>query len=160
HAPPRHEPVQLGADRLNGARGPLGIDVGEDDGDTESPHEERREPRRHPPGADDPHALDAPWLGPTGRRLPREAPLDDVERVERRLRLGPGEQLGGGILLRAGSLLEAPPRPPFDQLKRPVGRGRLAVHRVVDPCAGAPPPPPPAPAAAGARARALSLPPP
>ena len=62
---------RIGLDRLS-AR--AGLDVGEHDRNLEPAEEERRELRRHQPGADDADALDPPRLGvgqPAGRLMRR-----------------------------------------------------------------------------------------
>ena len=131
--PAGNEPVELAADRLDCAGRPLGVDVGEDDRDPEPAHEQRRELRRHQPCADDPDPLDPPRLGVGDGRRPCEPALHDVEGIERRLRLGPGKQLGDRVLLRSVPLLETPRGSALDQLERSVRRWSLAVHGIVDP---------------------------
>ena len=124
---------ELAADRLDRRRRPLGVDVRQHDGHLEPAEEERRELGRHEPRADDSDAPDPPGLGLGQPREAAEPPLDDVERVDRRLRLVAREELRERVLLGGVALLEAPARRALDQLERPVGRGRLAVDRVVDP---------------------------
>ena len=57
-----------------------------------------------------------------------DAPLDDVERVDRGLRLGPGQQLGERVLLRARS----PPRGP--RRRRPRSGRARGTARAPAPC--------------------------
>ena len=74
-------------------------------------------------------------LGLAGRIL--RAPLHEVERVEGRLRLAAGQQVGDGLLLRAVALLERPAgERALDQVERAVGGGRRAVHLPVEPRPG------------------------
>ena len=128
----RREPRELLADRLDRLRRTPRVDVGEHDRNLELAEKERRELRRHQPGADDADALDPPRLGLGEPRRALEAPLDDVERVDRGLGLVPRQELGERVLLGRVALLEAPAGGALDQLERPVRRGRLAVDDVVD----------------------------
>src|SRR5580765_5575755 len=63
--------------------------------------------------------------------LPR-ALLDELERVDRRLRLRAGEQLADGLLLAGVTLLDRRALRPFDQVECRVRSGSRTVHRVVD----------------------------
>ena len=128
----RDEARQLALDRLDRSLDPLGIDVGQHDGHLEAAEEEGRELRGHQAGADDADALDPPRRRLRDPRGPLDPPLDHVEGVDRRLRLGAGQQLGERLGLGGIALLERPRRRALDQLERPVGRGRLSVDGVVD----------------------------
>ncbi len=128
----RDQAGELAVDRGDGLLGTLGVDVREHDRDLEAAEEQRRELGRHQPRADDADALDPPRrrLGEADRAL--DPPLDDVERVDRRLRLGAREELGERLGLRGVALRERPRGRALDQLERLVRRGRLAVDGVVD----------------------------
>jgi len=68
-----------------------------------------------------------------GRWTPGTAscpPLDEVEGVERRLRLRREEEVGERLLLGPVTLLEAPARSAFDQFRNP------AIGPRWDQCAG------------------------
>ena len=134
----RDEAGQLAPDRLDRPLDPLGVDVGQHDGHLEAAEEERRELGCHQAGADDADALDPPRRRLRDPRGPLDPPLDHVEGVDRRLRLGTRQQLGQRLGLGGIALLERPRRRALDQLERPVRRGRLAVDGVVDPGARLP----------------------
>ncbi len=112
------------------------VDVRQHDGDLEAAEEERRQLRRHQAGADDADARDAPRLRVRNADASLGAALDEVERVDRRLRLRPGKEVGERVLLRPVALLERPGGGAFDQVERPVRGGSGAVDGVVDPGAG------------------------
>ena len=61
------------------------------------------------------------------------APLDEIERVDGRLGLRAGEELGESVLLGAIALLERPLSGAFDEVERAIGRGRRAVQLAVEP---------------------------
>ncbi len=124
--------LQLGADRLDGAIDDLLLQVTDDERHAEALEEERRELRRHQPGPDDPDLLHVTGLsvGQAGPAL--GTALDEVVRVQRRLRLAAEQQVGDRLLLGAVPLLDRPARRPFDQVERAVGSGSGAVDRVVE----------------------------
>ena len=123
---------QVVADRLERAVDDLLLQVAEDDRNTEPPEEERRELGRHQACACDPHLLHVARLGRGTSGTASCPPLDEVERVEGRLRLRREEQVGERLLLGPVALLEAPARSAFDQVESSVGSGGRAVHHVVE----------------------------
>ena len=108
------------------------IDVAQHDRHLEPADEQRRELRRHQPGADDADLLHLPrrHVGQAGALL--RPPLDDGERVRGRLRLRADEQLPHRRLLGGVALLDRQLLRGCDQLERDVRRPRRAVHRVLD----------------------------
>ena len=108
------------------------LEVAQDDRHLEPAQEERRELRRHQPGADDADLLHPARLHVGQLRRLLRAPLDDRERVRRRLRLRADEQLGHRVLLGRVALLDRPVLRARDQVERDVRRARRAVHGVVD----------------------------
>ncbi len=110
--------------------------VAEDDRDLEPAEHEQRELPRHQPGADDADALHAARLGLGDPDSPLRAPLDEVERVDRGLRGGAGQELRERVLLGAVALFERPRRRAFDQVERAVRRGSRSVHLAVETRAG------------------------
>ena len=106
-------------------------------GTREPAQEKRRELRGHQPGARDPDLRHGARLGGRATGTAPGAPLDEVERVERGLRLRREEQVGERLLLGPVALLDAPRLGAFDQVERPVGRRRRAVQGVVELAAGA-----------------------
>ena len=83
--------LEIGADRRNGLFDAGGVDVADHQRNLETPQEQRRELRGHQPGADDTDLLDAAWLRVWDPDALLHAPLDEVEGVDARLRLGAGE---------------------------------------------------------------------
>ena len=75
------------ADRLERAVDDLLLEVAQDDRHAEPAQEERRELRRHQPGAGDADLGHLARLGGGAAGSATRAALDEVERVERRLRL-------------------------------------------------------------------------
>ena len=107
-------------------------EVAEHDRDLEPSQEEERELPRHEPRADDADPLHAPRLGVRHAHASLRAALHEVERVDGRLGLGPWEELRERVLLGAIALLERPGGGALDEVERPVGRGRRAVHLSVE----------------------------
>ena len=85
-------------------------EVAEHDRHFEPPQEEERELPRHEPRADDADPLHAPRLGVGHAHASLRAALDEVERVDGGLGLGPWEELRERVLLGAIALLERPGR--------------------------------------------------
>ena len=107
------------------------VEVAEHDRHLEAAEEERRQLARHQPCADDADLAHGPRLG-AELRLALRAPLDEVEGVDRRLRLVSGQQLCDRLLLLAVALLDRPRRGALDQVERAIRGGGGAVHGVVD----------------------------
>ena len=101
-------------------------------GSAQPAQEQRRELRGHEPGAGDPDLRHRARLGGRATGASAGTPLDEVERVERRLRLRREEQVGERLLLGPVALLDAPGLGAFDQVERPVRRRRRAVQGVVE----------------------------
>ena len=120
------------ADRLQRVVDDLLLEIAKHHGHAEPPEEKRRELRRHQPGAGDADLVHLARLGrrPTGSAA--RAALDEVERVQRRLRLGREEEVGESLLLGPVALLEAPARGAFDEVERSVRRRCGSVERVVE----------------------------
>ena len=98
----------------------------------EAVQEEQPELPGHQSRADDADLRDPRRLGFElgGRTL--HATLDDVESVDRRLRLGAGKELGERVLLGEVALLERPGGGAFDEVEGAMRGGRGAVNLVVD----------------------------
>src|SRR5207253_2354067 len=95
---------ELGLDALARVGQRVLTEVAQGDRDLEPPEHERRELGGHQAGADDPDLADGPRVG--GRFAGRVLgpALDQVEGVERGLRLAAGEQLADRLFLRAVAL--------------------------------------------------------
>ena len=128
---------ELVADRLERAVDDRLVEVAQDDRDAEPAQKEGRELRGHEPGARDPDLCHGARLGGWAAGSAAGAPLDEVERVERRFRLRREEQVGERFLLGPVALLDRPRLGAFDQVERPVGRRRRAVQGVVELAPGA-----------------------
>ena len=76
-------------------------------------------------------------LGVGHAHLPLRAPLHEIERVERGLRLAAEDQVGDRLFLLAVALFDRPARRSLDQVERAVRRDRCAVDGVVELRAGA-----------------------
>ena len=124
--------LELRFDAGDGAVDDLLVQVADRDRHLEPAQEERRQLRRHQPGADDADLLHRARLGVRPADVLLGAPLDEVEGVERGLRLSARQQLGDRVLFGRVALVEAPAgRGALDQVERGVGAGRGAVERVV-----------------------------
>ncbi len=112
-------------------------DVADDDGHLESAEEEQRDLARHQPASDDPDPADVERRRVRPRRMTLRPLLDEVERVDGRLRLCSWQELADRLLLPAIAVLERPLLRALDEVECGVRRGRRAVNGVVDarPCA-------------------------
>ncbi len=126
--------LKVGLDALARARERLLADVAHCDRHLQAADDEGCELSRHQARADDPDLADRPRLGVRlARRVLRPA-LDEVERIQRRLRLAAGQQLAHRLLLGAVALLERPAGAgALDEVERHVRSGRRAVHLPVQP---------------------------
>src|SRR5207342_2294392 len=92
-------------------------EVTENEWNLEPLHEQRRELPRHQAAADDAHLLDRARLYFRHADTSLLAPLDEVEGVDRVLRLRRGQQVRDRVLLGAVALLERPLRGALDQVE-------------------------------------------
>ncbi len=121
-----------GANRLQRTVDDLLLEIAKNDGHPEPAEEERRQLGRHQPCACD---ANFGYLARIRRRAAcaaTGAPLHQVERIERSLRLRGEHEVGESLLLGAVPLFEDPVRGTLDQLERRVGRRSCSVQRVVE----------------------------
>src|SRR5262249_41050159 len=113
------------------------LEVAEDNGNLQAAESERRDLGRHQAGADDSELADRSRLNPGSRCGSLCAALDEIERIEGRLRLRAWHELGDRLLLASVALVDRPGRGASQQLEGDVRGGRGAVHLVVDLRSGA-----------------------
>ena len=134
--PARGGVVELLADVRDSGVDDVLVEVADDERELEPADEQRGELARHQPRAEDAHLPDRARLGVGHAHLPLRAPLHEIERVERRLRLAAEDQVGDRLFLLAVALFDRPAGRPLDQVERAVRRDRRAVDGVVELRAG------------------------
>ncbi len=130
--PSRRLLLEIGSNRRDRFLDPRRVDIGDHERHLEPAQEQRRELRRHQPGADDADLLDPPRLRVGNPDALLDLPLDEVERVDRGLRLRAGQQVAECLLLRCVPLLDRPAGAAGNQVERAIRGERDTVHRVVD----------------------------